>query len=356
MSSNVSSNSRVLVGRHFNICNYTDDNNYYLSLKRYISTPIDGYYPKVLQMFIGEKRSNIGKNIHSYLKKSTIKAIHALLKSKDVKLIIHSNYQTQLTRPPKQNYRAMNALYKELVAAKLFGGIGVVVHTGHRIVKKQTISTTEAINNLIENMVAVVIKFVKNYPNTKNLPRLILETPAGQGTQILSSIPKFARVIHKVLNRLKKLPAKYKKQACAMIGYCIDTCHVFSAGYDLRTRKTAKKFLSLIGRELGFKRLACIHLNDSRFGLDSHRDAHHTIGCGFIGSRDLGGSIGGFKTIVSFATQHHIPLVLETPGSVCSDVEIRKRSSSYTRSAKEIAMITRIPKTSDSVLYTLISC
>ncbi len=90
------------------------------------------------------------------------------------------------------------------------------------------------------------------------------------------------------------------------IGVCLDTCHTFVAGYDLRTKKAYKKTMKLFEEIIGFAFLKGIHLNDSKKELGSKVDRHENIGKGKIG-------LEAFKFIMNDNRLDEIPMILETP-------------------------------------------
>ncbi|WPH00346.1 AP endonuclease, protein [Acrodontium crateriforme] len=96
------------------------------------------------------------------------------------------------------------------------------------------------------------------------------------------------------------------------VGVCIDTCHAFAGGYDLRTPEAFKHTMDEFERIVGFKYLRAMHLNDSKAPFSSHRDLHANIGTGFIGLR-------GFHCVVNEPRFAGLPLVLETPLTVVDD-------------------------------------
>ena len=122
---------------------------------------------------------------------------------------------------------------------------------------------------------------------------ILLENMAGQGNVIGSRFQELADIIERVKDKSR-------------IGVCLDTCHTFAAGYDIRTPEkfdlVLKEFDSIIGR----KYLKALHLNDSKTELGSHRDLHESIGKGCIG-------IDCFRFIMNDDRFHGIPMVLETP-------------------------------------------
>jgi deoxyribonuclease-4 len=123
----------------------------------------------------------------------------------------------------------------------------------------------------------------------------VIETTAGQGNSVGSSFEEIAAIIER---------CRYPER----LGVCIDTCHIFAAGYDIRTReafeRTMERFFSLIGEE----KLMGMHLNDSKTALGSHVDRHESLGSGTIGTEC-------FASIAADSRFSSIPLILETPDS-----------------------------------------
>jgi len=123
--------------------------------------------------------------------------------------------------------------------------------------------------------------------------KIALEVTAGQGSNLGYKFEQIARIIE-----LTKKPER--------ISVCIDTCHLFAAGYDITTEEAYDKTMSEFDRIIGLKRLAAIHLNDSKKGLGSRVDRHEHIGNGMIGERPF----GFFMRDKRF---EKIPKLLETP-------------------------------------------
>ncbi|HUU46118.1 MAG TPA: deoxyribonuclease IV [Acidobacteriota bacterium] len=124
-------------------------------------------------------------------------------------------------------------------------------------------------------------------------PMLLLETTAGAGTHIGSTFEEL-RAILDALN------------AAERAAVCLDTCHVFAAGYDIRTAETYKKTMARFDEVLGLNRLKAIHCNDSKYDFDTHKDRHDHLGQGFIGEAAFGFLMRDPKLI-------RIPKILETP-------------------------------------------
>ena len=121
----------------------------------------------------------------------------------------------------------------------------------------------------------------------------VIETTAGQGTTVGSSFEEIAEIISGV---------KDKKR----VGVCIDTCHIFAAGYDIRTSNDYEKTMSDFDKIIGFEKLHAVHLNNAKKPLNSHVDRHEHIGKGEIGK-------GAFGFIMNDDRFSKIPKILETP-------------------------------------------
>lgn len=130
----------------------------------------------------------------------------------------------------------------------------------------------------------------------KGSTRLLLETTAGQGTSVGHRFEHLAYIIEKVKS---KIP----------IGVCIDTCHIFAAGYDIRTPDAWENVLAEFDKVIGLKHLFAFHVNDSQKDLGSKVDRHAPLGEGKIG-------IDSFKYLISSKKTSHLPKYLETPGGV----------------------------------------
>ena len=315
----------MFIGRHVNIPdNFKSPNigkHTYKIIKKYLDNPIKVSkkenhlniktikYPTTLQVFIGPKLSFSGKNISQYMNKKYITKIRKLIKKRNIKLVAHNTYLIQLTRTSKI---IPVVIANELHSIKLLGGLGVVAHLGSVNMKKDrkriTISLEEATDNVINNAINIIKRYIKINPKDKNPPKLFIETSAGKGGEISYKIPDLAKIY-------KRIKQKLSKNQRNMIKICMDTCHMFSAGYDFRSGKKTLKILTEVNKLIGLQNVGVIHLNDSSFPLDSRTDCHANIGCGYIGNRKLGGSLDGFRVIILIAKKYKIPMILETPSN-----------------------------------------
>lgn len=122
-------------------------------------------------------------------------------------------------------------------------------------------------------------------------PTVLIETMAGKGSELGTSFAQIAKIIDGVL--IKK-----------RVGVCLDTCHVFDSGYNIKD--SLQIVLNEFDDAIGFNKLKAVHLNDSMYGLLSHKDRHEKIGNGHIG-------LNGFKQLINHDNLCRLPFVLETP-------------------------------------------
>lgn len=122
---------------------------------------------------------------------------------------------------------------------------------------------------------------------------LLMETTAGAGSALGGTFEALAQALHEL-------------EGDARVGVCLDTCHVFAAGYDLRTQEDVLETLGKFDEVIGLDRLKAIHLNDSKGAFGSHKDRHANLGEGEIG-------LEGLKAFVTDPRLAHVPMILETP-------------------------------------------
>ncbi|KIX98363.1 uncharacterized protein Z520_05664 [Fonsecaea multimorphosa CBS 102226] len=140
-----------------------------------------------------------------------------------------------------------------------------------------------------------------------NLNRALSETKTV--VPLLENMAAHGTLIGGRFSDLRDVISQIKPEYQSRIGVCIDTCHAFAAGYDLRSPQEFKKTMDEFDSVVGFKYLKAIHLNDSKMPLGSHRDLHQNIGLGFLGLR-------AFHNVMNEPRFQNLPLILETPCEV----------------------------------------
>lgn len=131
----------------------------------------------------------------------------------------------------------------------------------------------------------------------------VIENTAGQGSNLGYTFEQIAGIIELVQDQTR-------------VGVCIDTCHAFTAGYDMRTRENFEENFDRFGRVIGFEFLKGMHLNDSKKELGTRVDRHDSLGKGFLG-------LDPFRWIMADPRFNGIPMVLETPDDTLWAEEIK---------------------------------
>ncbi len=198
-------------------------------------------------------------------------------------VVAHNSYLINLASPNEALYRkSLAAFIDEMERANFLGVSCVILHPGAH--------TGAGVEWGITRVAAALERAL----NQVGPPvRVLLENTAGQGTCLGHRFEHLAAI----LDRLSQSDR---------VGICLDTCHTFAAGYDLRTEKAYRKTLREFDRLVGMERLAVIHANDSVKEIASRVDRHTHIGKGFIG-------LEGFRCIVNDRRLAGVPKILETP-------------------------------------------
>jgi len=204
-------------------------------------------------------------------------------------LVSHATYL--LNSATKDNYddKILSAL-NDLIYAEKIGAVGSVFHVGKHL--KQTVEEG------IENMYTFISEVIQKLQDMNSKSIYILETCAASGTELLNDLIDFGLFYNRFNDKQKE-----------NLKICIDTCHVFSAGYSLKSEQDAIIFINLIEDNIKWNNVILIHLNDSKKDCGCKVDRHENLCQGCIGKDDD----SGFKKIVNHAFDLKIPLVLETP-------------------------------------------
>jgi len=198
----------------------------------------------------------------------------------------HASYLINLASPKDELWeKSIEAFIVELRRADALGLDGVVLHPG---------SYTESSEE--EGLARIVAALDRVHAETADLSaETWLEGTAGQGTNLGNRFEHLATIRDGV-----KEPDR--------IGICLDTCHLFSAGYSLREPEEYAETISEFDRVVGLDSLRCFHLNDSKTPFASRKDRHEHIGLGTLG-------LEPFRHIVNDDRFADLPMYMETPKS-----------------------------------------
>jgi deoxyribonuclease-4 len=200
----------------------------------------------------------------------------------DDSVLPHDSYLINLGHPEiEKREKSYNAFVDEIRRVEQLGLKYLNFHPGSHLKK---ISEVECLDLISENLNRAI--------KDTEYAILVLETTAGQGSNLGYKFEHLAYIIDKVEDKSR-------------IGVCIDTAHIFAAGYDIRTKEAYEKTMQEFDKIIGFKYLKGIHINDSKAKLATRVDRHHSLGLGEIG-------IDAFKFIMQDERIDNIPLVLET--------------------------------------------
>ena len=199
-------------------------------------------------------------------------------------VIAHASYLINLASPvPATAERSRDALVDELQRCDALGIDGLVLHPGAHVGAGED-AGLDAIARALDAVFA-------RHPDGR--AQVLLENTAGQGTVLGADLAHHARLLRNVAT-----PER--------LGVCLDTCHAFAAGADLRTRDGYEAFLSAADQAVGLARVRAWHLNDSLHPLGSRKDRHASIGHGELG-------LDAFALVIVDSRFERVPMILETP-------------------------------------------
>jgi deoxyribonuclease-4 len=233
------------------------------------------------QIFTRSPRSWHAKD----LTKEDIDAFKSKLKSSKINRFAtcaHMPYLPNLATPKNDGFeKSVNTLISEVERCAQLGIPYLVTHLGSHL------GTGEeaGIKKLVEGLTKA--------GQTKNDVIILLENTAGQKNSVGSDFKQLGEIF-KQLKPGKKF------------GVCLDTCHAFVAGYDLRTADKVKETFKEFDKHVGIENLKILHLNDARGEIGCNLDRHYHLGLGGIGGE-------GITSVVKFANKKKIPIILETP-------------------------------------------
>jgi len=204
------------------------------------------------------------------------------IETKDLRpVFIHTLYLVNLASDNPEIYdKSMSALKSDMQSGDLIKSAGVVVHLGSHQGRG-----FDAVSSQVVDSIKKILK-------ASSQTLLLIENSAGQKGKVGS---------------LEEISHLLKQVSSPRLGVCIDTAHLFAAGFDLTQEKKIDELVLLLDNLKVLSHLKCIHLNDSKTALGSASDQHDNIGQGKIGLQGLGHFINHPKL-------RHLPIILEVPG------------------------------------------
>lgn len=234
------------------------------------------YNANTFMFYTGAPQNTMRSNINMDI----VNKAYSIMKDNNIdinNIIVHAPYIVNLANINNFDF-SVSFLKSEVERCHLLGVKQMVLHPGSAV----NVSRDEAIKNISDGLNLIL-------DNNYNV-KILLETMAGKGSEIGKTFDEIKEIINNV---------KYKDK----IGVCLDTCHLNDAGYDI---SNFGNVLEEFDKKIGINRIGCIHINDSKNELSSHKDRHENIGLGSIGFDNL-------INVIYNKRLESVPKILETP-------------------------------------------
>ncbi len=252
-----------------------------------------------IQLFTSNQKQWRGRK---YDEDELEKWFEALAQSKIEKIMSHDSYLINLGCPNEENLlKSRKAFAEEIERCNQLKLSYLNFHPG------------AALKESVEQCLELIVESLKQVsPLLQNSDlRLLIEATAGQGSTVGHTFEQLGYLVHQTKESVP-------------IGVCIDTCHIFTAGYDIRNMSAWEKTLDDFDKHVGLEHLYALHVNDSKFPLGSRKDRHAPIGEGDIG-------IEGFEAMMQHPALAKLPKYLETPGGMPAWEEEIKLLNSFAK-------------------------
>lgn len=237
---------------------------------------------EVFQMFT---RSPRGGNPEPLSKEIIAAFAENMTKAKQERFYVHAPYFINFASTNSRiRYGSVSIIAEDLERADALGATAYMTHLG----SAKDMPMSKALAKTAEGITKALARYTGK-------TQFCMELSAGAGAIIGSTFDQLAAI-------LKAMPKKTRD----CVGVCLDTCHAYASGYDIRTKALVNGFIKEFDEKIGIAKLAVLHGNDSMFGLGEKKDRHEHIGDGAIGPK-------GFHAIIHHPKLKDVDMVLETP-------------------------------------------
>ena len=259
----------MIIGSHVS---FTKDKQLLGSLEEALS-----YNATTFMFYTGAPQNTMRYEINSDLTEKAVKLMEE--KGIDInKVIVHAPYIVNLAnKDPEKHKFAINFIKQEISRCDMLGIKNLVLHPGSRL----DLSIKEGLDNIVDGLNKIL---------EDGNARILIETMAGKGTELGVDLEQIKYIIDNVCNKNR-------------IGVCLDTCHLNDSGVDI---SKFDEYLESFDKLIGINYIYCVHVNDSKNPIGSHKDRHDNIGYGTIGFDNLINVIYNEKL-------KDVPKILETP-------------------------------------------
>ncbi len=233
-----------------------------------------------IQMFVSNPRGWK----HTEVSDESIEAFNIKRQASGIEpVFVHTIYLINLAAAEDEVWnKSVVSLRMNAETASRIGSAAVITHLGHH----GKMGEAAGLKRVMEAL-------ERTFPVCDECTPILLETTAGEQNSVGGRFEDLGKIIH-----------HFKGES--RLGVCMDTCHVFGAGYDLRTPAELDATLDALDRAVGLDKLRAIHANDSKGALGSHLDRHETIGKGYLGK-------DAFRNLVNHPALRGVPFIIETP-------------------------------------------
>jgi deoxyribonuclease-4 len=232
------------------------------------------------------------------LSENEIENIKTFMKKHNIKIVFHGLVRLNFCLDPtKERFKwGVNNLIYDMNLAQKIGAEGVIIHLGYYKTKKIDITYNICIKHFIESIKFVLDNNDNINSNNSNKPYIFIETSCNQNNSVGGTLEELAQLYNKI-------PKKYKGR----VKLCVDSAHIFLAGYDIRMKEELYKYFDTFDKLIGIENLSMVHLNDTLKELGSKINRHAPIGEGYI-FKDKQNLIN----LINILKKNNINIILET--------------------------------------------